>query len=684
MHSPTIVINFFLPCLAAAIIGLATGSPAATAIENQPEHAQLLLRDARQRVERLSHIDLYLPDWLRGQEILLEQIASNIKSRNESSDTFHHSEVELLRDAALLTHNVERVITAAQEAEKHRTGFVRQDFNVKDFGAVGDGVANDAPAIRRAIDEARKTRWSRVLLPPGRYFLADADPRRVPLPQFRGSTHGDDVHERDISASKVAHLVISGAKNLTLTGAGSDQTEILLGQNNIAGIQIEDSLHTFVRDLSIDYRHLPFSQGRITRILSSSSIEFEIEPGFSPPTASHLATNFQVIRLFQPSAEFGVKLHSQASTYYMVKDVSQTGENQFRVAFPTPLPEPERDASVVSQGDRIVFYGRWRQLYSPLKFSANRNCGATGVDIYSGPSVAINPEMNDLIEIGHCRIIPKPGSPRITATNADGIFATGNRIGPWLHDTTIRQNGDDFFNFLSVSTPLWEAREGEILINRSKSQVLGTFRTGDRLLLLDGTDYRIKQRLLVKSAELRKVDQQLLAVITVSGLDLAEVRTLTGLKSGEVADYFVNQSVQNHGALVMRNEFLNGFRLMFRCSNALVENNRMVTRSSRGNAVHFGLRRYGVGAEAWAAGNIVIRDNVFDFASTWPPFQCPFNTVSKVLNHDIRIENNVFFSPHLEADRDLEKGFNPEFCENTRIRDNRFYPQPGKPNITRD
>jgi hypothetical protein len=42
--------------------------------------------------------------------------------------------------------------------------------NVKDFGAKGDGVTKDTPAIQKAIDDAEKQGGGTVMVPPGRYL----------------------------------------------------------------------------------------------------------------------------------------------------------------------------------------------------------------------------------------------------------------------------------------------------------------------------------------------------------------------------------------------------------------------------------------------------------------------------------------------------------------------------------
>ena len=44
-------------------------------------------------------------------------------------------------------------------------------FNIMDFGAVGDGKADDAPAIQAAVDACTKAGGGRVLVPAGHTFL---------------------------------------------------------------------------------------------------------------------------------------------------------------------------------------------------------------------------------------------------------------------------------------------------------------------------------------------------------------------------------------------------------------------------------------------------------------------------------------------------------------------------------
>ncbi|MBN2328498.1 MAG: hypothetical protein JXR73_15245, partial [Candidatus Omnitrophica bacterium] len=47
-------------------------------------------------------------------------------------------------------------------------------WNVKDYGALGDGVVDDGPAIGRTLDAAANAGGGEVFLPAGKYRIADS------------------------------------------------------------------------------------------------------------------------------------------------------------------------------------------------------------------------------------------------------------------------------------------------------------------------------------------------------------------------------------------------------------------------------------------------------------------------------------------------------------------------------
>ena len=114
------------------------------------------------------------------------------------------------------------------------------NHDVRDYGAVGDGMVNDAAAIQRAIDAAGSAGGGRVVIPSGRTFLAGSLvlASDVELHIERGATlqaSGDwaDITERLIvgalsdgivdegSRESGAFLTAYGASNVAVTGAGT-------------------------------------------------------------------------------------------------------------------------------------------------------------------------------------------------------------------------------------------------------------------------------------------------------------------------------------------------------------------------------------------------------------------------------------------------------------------------------
>lgn len=93
--------------------------------------------------------------------------------------------------------------------------------NVKDYGAIGDGVTDDTAAIQDAIDSGKP-----VFIPPGTYLVSDC--------------------------------LVLGAAELTLYGAGRTESFIKVSTSfNLAGDAVFDvqGIETSISDLAIDFTH---------------------------------------------------------------------------------------------------------------------------------------------------------------------------------------------------------------------------------------------------------------------------------------------------------------------------------------------------------------------------------------------------------------------------------------------
>lgn len=92
-------------------------------------------------------------------------------------------------------------------------------YNARDLGAVGDGLADDAPAIQAALNRARDNGGGVVLVPPGEYRLAS-----LPLRIYRGT------HLRSLPGVR---LVRAAATTMIINGDAAQNYGLYTGHGNV-------------------------------------------------------------------------------------------------------------------------------------------------------------------------------------------------------------------------------------------------------------------------------------------------------------------------------------------------------------------------------------------------------------------------------------------------------------------
>jgi hypothetical protein len=97
--------------------------------------------------------------------------------------------------------------------------FASDEFqlNIRDFGAVGDGKADDTPAFQKALEEAGKS-GARVIVPPGKYLLAG----QLKLPDFVTLEGTFTAPERTFDQS---HQLANTRGSILFTTAGKNEPD---------------------------------------------------------------------------------------------------------------------------------------------------------------------------------------------------------------------------------------------------------------------------------------------------------------------------------------------------------------------------------------------------------------------------------------------------------------------------
>ena len=187
------------------------------------------------------------------------------------------------------------VCLAAQAADTNiplAQPVARSEFNVRDFGAKGDGLAKDTAALQKALD-ACAVGGGTVVVPAGDYLTGSlvlganttlrletranltgsADIADYPLVRVRWEGEFAQGHRALLSAENADHLTITGAG--TITGPPSDLSR-LRNPRGPALIEIAGAKNVLLENFSTHYQglwslHLLFCQNFTARNLTIRS-----------------------------------------------------------------------------------------------------------------------------------------------------------------------------------------------------------------------------------------------------------------------------------------------------------------------------------------------------------------------------------------------------------------------------
>ncbi|EIP98710.1 hypothetical protein OpiT1DRAFT_03177 [Opitutaceae bacterium TAV1] len=584
------------------------------------------------------------------QEILTRSLDDRLASASAIAET---DAAEISREEQNLLRSVREAIALRREHIATLQAHPQKTFDVRDYGATGDGVANDAPAVRKAIADAVAYPNSRVHLSAGVYRLADLDHaiRNVPSPYFDGCERAPGVTPADLgSINGSPHLFISRAANLVISGDGPDKTLLLIGTAWETGIDIQNSRNVTLRDLALDYEKLPFTQGKVVNVIDNKTCDVTVDDGYPSPLDPHIrnARFGMVTRNFVKTAEGIVPLPApSAPSYFTLSDIQKLPGDERPATYRFTIGSSGVHASSAARADELpdnalfVLYGRVSNERPLIKFDAVQNCALVNVGIHSSFSAGVLVKRSGLVELDACKIIPKPGTTRICSTNADGVFGQSNYLSPYIHDTLMTLNGDDFINTHANAMTI-DDYAGRTFIARVNGH--SHFLPGQRLIVVETASWQRKYASIIRKTTVRKTNGVLMMEVEMEDPIPGAIRsrkTLAAAGDKGRPDRLLNLDVTGPGAVVTDNELVYGYRLILRSANALVAGNHLLNRHNPGNFIILGTHSL----EAWKANNITIRNNTIDSLGN-----ILFAPQAPVPNRNLLIADNVIVNPEIRSD----------------------------------
>ncbi|MGB1129715.1 MAG: right-handed parallel beta-helix repeat-containing protein, partial [Haloferula sp.] len=365
--------------------------------------------------------------------------------------------------------------------------FTKNDgvLHIADFGARGDGVHNDGPAIRKAFEAAQ----------------ADGIPSTV---TFENKTYrlGDNP-------TAWHYFQLEGHEHLTIEGKGAT---LLTSDRNLA-FHFDGGRDITVRGLTLDTIKPTFTQGEVLAVNPAGSIDVKIMDGYpEPPVEAFLTANKHRAHggggrhmiVFEKGGQ--ARNTSMDNDHLYIRNITRVSPGVFRFHVKEDYMPRMKGMAV----ENWVSYGfnkvnlpatekatkdKSASIYAQIAADRVEHMTIEDIDIFGSLNGGIRvSDMPGDVTIRKVRIIRKPGTRNLLSTISDALHLMNIRGKLILENCEIEAPGDDCLN---VGTLL--ERIVKISKDDPRSMSLRTtdnryyhylIRTGDRLQFLDTKNKR--------------------------------------------------------------------------------------------------------------------------------------------------------------------------------------------------
>jgi len=436
-------------------------------------------------------------------------------------------------------------------------------ISVADYGAIPNDGNNDLVAITNAINVAKNLgslqNPVRLLFESGTYNL--------------------------MLDATVSHAIdITDATGILWDGQGA---EFLIHNPSVGFLGLTRCTNFVIKNISIDYVTLPFTQGKITAINTSGGFfDFELDEGYPIPTAGFFVNADQRWGMIK-NVKGGIKKGSQnlvphtGFTFISGRTYRTFQQNQY--------------LNAMAIGDYFVPIAR-NNGRTLIRNTAGKNVTYFNVVGYASPAGGFNAFDCEEWNVINSQIKIKEG--RVHSINADCMHVNGGKIAPWVENSLFEGFADDCMNLKYTKrvitikhSPTEYTVRGRVLAGEKMefyNPVAGTY-LGEanvtNVQILGGNLFRITLSNAINITNITDPDHQL--------ADKAYIES------------------QSNQSFIFRNNIVRNSRrygLLIQNKYALIENNLFQNTSSSGIRIENGVDW----GEGFRATDIVINNNTFE------------------------------------------------------------------------
>lgn len=436
-------------------------------------------------------------------------------------------------------------------------------ISVVDYGAVANDGNDDTVAIQNAINAAVN-------------LASEQNPVQL---LFENGTY--DLMPSDDNSHAIEMVDANG-----VLWDGQD-AEFLIHNPAVGFLSLLKCENTIIKDFSVDYETLPFSQGVVTNVdVPNGFFEFTVDDGFPLPTQSHFM-NAQKRWGMIKNADGSLKRGSPNL-------ISHLNFFQFVAPKTYQYNQPPSVLNTIDVGDYFVHIARYNGK-TIIRNNGGKNLTYLNVTAYTSPAGGFNARNSEEWNVIDCQIKLKEG--RVHTLNADAMHVNGGKIAPWVENSLFEGFADDCLNLK------YAKRVIKVIHNSTELTVENKVEVGENMEF-----YNPRDGILLGSATVTNV-------VNLGGnqfkITLSNPINITTIldPDHQLTDKAFIESQSNQSFIFKNNIVRNSRRhgILIQNKFALIENNLFQNISSSGIAIQNGVDW----GEGFRATDIVINNNTF-------------------------------------------------------------------------
>ncbi|WP_196892495.1 hypothetical protein [Aureivirga marina] len=265
-------------------------------------------------------------------------------------------------------------------------------------------------------------------------------------------------------------------------------------ENYTKFLKTDNSEHIHLKNLSIDYVNLPFSQGIITSISKDrKTVNVRVDEGF--PAFQRIINNTDNYFAMINEKE-GKNPKKGTPSFFEVSEISRINNNTASITF--------KNGGNIEMGDTFLFVGAKRDNDALFTINNSTNISFLNTTVFTSPFQVILTD-NSTIELENFQIKPKEN--RLFSTSGKGIVLKNSRNGATIKNSLFEAIGSDVISVENDFLKVKKVINKKEFVLKNRKDFLIDLKEGDILAFFNyDTGMKVEDIEIEKVQMLNKTD----------------------------------------------------------------------------------------------------------------------------------------------------------------------------------